>query len=49
MAAQSAEAPSRAEPAQRCANDLRAFDGELQKGGYWLRNSSYGYGYPMYG
>jgi sporulation protein YlmC with PRC-barrel domain len=49
MAAQSAEATSRAEPAQKCANDLRAFDGELQKGGYWLHNSSYGYGYPMYG
>jgi hypothetical protein len=42
------EVTSRAEPAQKCANDLRAFDGELQKGGYWLHNSSYGYGYPMY-
>jgi hypothetical protein len=28
-------------------DNLNAFDDELQKGGYWLRNA--GYGYPMYG
>jgi sporulation protein YlmC with PRC-barrel domain len=49
VAAQSAKTTSRAEPAQKCANDLRAFDGELRKGGYWLHNSGYGYGYPLYG
>lgn len=49
IATQSAETNSRAVAAQKCANDLHAFDGELQKGGYWLRNSSYGYGFPMYG
>jgi sporulation protein YlmC with PRC-barrel domain len=49
VAAQSAKTTSRAEPAQKCANDLRAFDGELRKGGCWLHNSGYGYGYPLYG
>jgi sporulation protein YlmC with PRC-barrel domain len=49
MAARLVDASSHDKPAERCVSDLSAFDDELQKGGYWLHNAGYGYGYPMYG
>jgi sporulation protein YlmC with PRC-barrel domain len=40
-------AASNEKPARRCLSDLRAFSGLLQKSGYWLYRSGYGYDYPM--
>ncbi|MEO8545917.1 MAG: hypothetical protein ABJA49_14460 [Betaproteobacteria bacterium] len=36
-------------PAQRCPTELGAFQGQMQKDGYWRGVTGYGYGYPMQG
>jgi len=38
-----------ARPAEVCLTDIRAFSDQMQKGGYWLGGSAYGYGYPLDG
>jgi sporulation protein YlmC with PRC-barrel domain len=37
------------EPAKACLADVRGFSGSMDKDGYWLGASDYGYGYPMGG
>jgi sporulation protein YlmC with PRC-barrel domain len=37
------------QPAETCLKDVRSFSAKMQKDGYWLGGSDYGYGYPMDG
>ncbi len=32
-------------PAEKCLSDINGLDGQLEKDGYWIGRSSYGYGY----
>lgn len=43
------ESVSATKPAETCLSNLRAFDSQLEKDGYWLGGSGYGYGYPLGG
>ena len=38
-----------AHPAEKCLGDVKAFNDNMSKSGYWLGGSGYGYGYPMGG
>jgi len=40
---------SAVKPAAKCTSDLRAFNGQMEKDGYWRGGSPYGHGYPMGG
>ncbi|MEO6985869.1 MAG: PRC-barrel domain-containing protein [Paralcaligenes sp.] len=45
--AQPPAASVRAQVAQKCMSELQAFDGKMQKDGYWMGEAGAGYGYPM--
>jgi len=38
---------SATKPAKKCLSDLRTFDGQMGKSGYWLGGSGDGYGFPI--
>lgn len=37
------------QPAEKCLADVRSFSAKMNKDGYWLGGSDYGYGFPMGG
>jgi sporulation protein YlmC with PRC-barrel domain len=43
------KAASTSGPASTCRSDVHAFNRQMEKDGYWLGGSGYGYGYPMGG
>jgi len=43
------KALSASDPAGTCRSDVHAFNGQMEKDGYWVGGSAYGYGYPMGG
>ena len=47
LATRPADAASNEKLAAKCLSDLRGFDSLLQKDGYWLHGSGYGYDYPI--
>ena len=44
-----AKPQSAARPAKACLSDISAFHDKMQKDGYWVGGSAYGYGYPLDG
>lgn len=34
---------------QKCMNDLRAIDTQMQAAGHWLHSTGFGYGFPLFG
>jgi len=44
---QSSQNVAATQPAEKCLSDLRAFNSQMEKDGYWLGSSGYEYGYPL--